>query len=43
MGLDNMTTVEVEALLRLLAELKREVLELAMQEQQEAEWQGWLH
>ena len=34
---------EVETLLRLLAELKREVVQLVMQEQQEAEWQVLLH
>jgi hypothetical protein len=42
MDLTSVTTAEVEALLCLLAELEREILELAMQEQQEAEWQGRL-
>jgi hypothetical protein len=43
MYLTKIITSEVETLLRLLAELKREVVELAMQEQQEAEWQVLLH
>ena len=42
MYLTKIITSEVETLLRLLAELKREVVQLVMQEQQEAEWQGRL-
>ena len=38
-----MTTAEVEALLRLLAEMEREELELLMQERREAERKGRLH
>jgi len=38
-----MTTAEVEALLRLLAEWEREELELLIQERCEAERQGRLH
>ena len=38
-----MTTTEVEALLRLLAEWEREELDLLMQERREAERQGRLH
>ena len=38
-----MTTAEVEALLRLLAEWEREELELLMQERREAEREGRLH
>ena len=38
-----MTTAEIEALLRLLAEWEREELELVMQERREAERQGRLH
>ena len=33
---------EVEALLRLLAELEREEMELIIRERMEAEWQGRL-
>jgi hypothetical protein len=43
MYLTKIITSEVETLLRLLAELKREVVQLVMQEQQEAEWQVLLH
>jgi hypothetical protein len=43
MDLTNMTTAEVEALLRLLADMEREELELVMQERREGERQGWLH
>jgi len=38
-----MTTAEVEALLRLLAEWEREALTLLMQERREAEQDGLLH
>ena len=38
-----MTTAEVEALLRLLAEWEREELELLIQERREAEREGRLH
>ena len=38
-----MTRHEIETLLRLLAEMEREELELIMQERQEAERMGRLH
>ena len=38
-----MTAVEVEALLKMLAEMEREEQELVMQERREAERQGWSH
>ena len=38
-----MTRQEIEALLRLLAEMEREELELIMQERYEAERMGQLH
>ena len=43
MGLPKMTRQEIEALLKVLAELEREELELLMQERWEAERQGRLH
>ena len=43
MDLTKMTTAEVEALLRLLAEWEREKLELVMRERMEAEREGRLH
>jgi hypothetical protein len=43
MDFSKMTTAEVEALLRLLADMEREELELLMREQLEAEWKGRLH
>ena len=43
MDLSKMTTAEVEALLRLLAEWERKELELVMQERREAEREGRLH
>ena len=41
MALDKITTAEVEALLRLLADMEREELELISQERHEAERQDW--
>ena len=38
-----MTRQEIEALLRLLADMEREELELLMQERRGAEWEGRLH
>jgi len=38
-----MTLEEEQALLRLLADMEREELELIMRERREAERQGWLH
>ena len=38
-----MTTAEVEALLRLLADMERAELELLIRERREAERQGRLH
>jgi len=43
MVLDNMTTAEVEVLLRLLVEMECEELELVMQELREAERENRLH
>jgi len=43
MDLSKMTTEEMEALLRLLAEWEREEMELIMLERQEAERRGRLH
>jgi hypothetical protein len=43
MDLSKMTTAEVEALLRLLAEWEREELEMLSQERHEAEREGKLH
>jgi len=43
MDLSKMTTAEVEALLRLLAEWEREEMAVLMQERREAEREGWLH
>ena len=43
MDLPKMTRQEIEALLKMLAELEREELELLMQERWEAERQGRLH
>ena len=43
MDLSKMTTAEVEALLRLLAEFEREELALLMHERMETEQEGWLH
>ena len=43
MDLDKMTTAEVEALLRLLAEWEREALALLMGERRETELIGRLH
>jgi UDP-2,3-diacylglucosamine pyrophosphatase LpxH len=40
MDLDKMTTAEVEALLRLLADMEREELELVMLGRRMAEWEG---
>jgi hypothetical protein len=42
MDLNKMTTAEVEALLRLLAEMYREKMEPIIRERMEAEWQGRL-
>jgi hypothetical protein len=43
MDISKMTTAEVEALLRLLAEMEREELVLLMRERREAEREGRLH
>jgi len=43
MDLSRMTLEEEQALLRLLADMEREELELIMRERREAERQGWLH
>jgi len=43
MDLSKMTTEEVEALLRLLADMEREELELVMRGRREAERLGRLH
>ena len=43
MDLSKMTRQEIEALLRLLAEMEREELELLMRERMETELQGRLH
>jgi hypothetical protein len=43
MDLSRMTTAEVEALLRLLADMEREELALLMRERREAEREGRLH
>jgi hypothetical protein len=43
MDLSNMTTAEVDVLLRLLAEFEREELELIMRERREAEREERLH
>ena len=42
MDLSKMTRQEIEALLRLLADLEREEMELIIRERMEAEWQGRL-
>lgn len=41
--MSKMIRQEIEALLRLLAEVEREELELIMQLRQEATWMGQLH
>ena len=38
-----MTLEEVQALLRLLADMEREEMELIMRERREAEREGWLY
>ena len=38
-----MTLDEVQALLRLLADMERDEMELLMRERMEAEREGWLH
>jgi hypothetical protein len=43
MVMTKMTTAEVEALLRLLAEWEREEMAIQMRERYEAEMQGRLH
>lgn len=43
MNLDKMTPTEVKALLRLLAEMEWEEMELIMQQRRGAERQGRLH
>jgi len=43
MDLSRKTTAEVEALLRLLADMQREELDLVIQEWREAEQEGRLH
>ena len=43
MDMSKMTRQEIEAMLRLLAEMEREELELIMDERQEAERMGQLH
>jgi hypothetical protein len=43
MNLSRMTTAEVEALLRLLAEMEREEMALLMRKMREAEREGRLH
>jgi hypothetical protein len=43
MDLSKMTLKEVQALLRLLADMEREEMELIMRERREAERKGWLH
>ena len=43
MDMSEMTTEELQALLRLLADMDRKEMELVMQERREAEWQGRLH
>jgi len=43
MDLSKITLDEVQVLLRLLAEFEREVMELLMREQREAELMGRLH
>ena len=43
MDLCHMTGQEIEALLKMLAEMEREELELLMQERREAEREGRLH